>query len=700
MAWVAFFALVLWLPVVYYLFEKYPLQKAIVFSFVTAWLFLPPTQIPLPGFPDWSKTTATSVSVSLCCFLKQSSRMLNFRPKWYDLPVIVYCGCPFISSVTNGLGPYDGLSAALEEVVRWGIPYLIGRIYLGDASGVRQLSMALAVGGMVYVPFCLYELRMSPQLKSQIYGFAGGRDVDMGYRYGGYRPMVFLTTGLELGWWMCCASLAAYMLWKSKSVKRIYGYPMAALTIGLSLVTVACKSTGALVQITVGVMLIHLSKLTKRAWLVWVIMAIPPVYCVVRPMGLWSGMQVVDFAAATFGADRAQSLGYRFEQEEILMKSANQRLLFGWGRTGGFNPPDEGGRSAVTDGFWIIVYGWQGGTGLASFNLMLLVPTGLFLRRFKPETWFDPEVAPATALAMILPLFLIDNLSNAMPNPLYALAMGAVAGYIPGRRGSRAAAGEAPAGIAQPYFVGLAGRGGRALPRDVSHDVAADEAELKAQEADAEDRYDEAYDLYQEAIRHRQAAVAARSNPARVDRLARTHVLIARFLTRIDQAGPAIVERDRALSLWRSTQGSGQLTAASRDTHAANLNDLAWLLVADEASNPDQVDRAIPLAEEAVSLTPGHAPFWNTLGIARYRHRDYYKAIHALSRSVSLGEGGGTAFDYYYLALANHALGYSKPAADWFDRAEGWAQRHPEFGPALDRARVEATVVFAGDLQP
>lgn len=66
MAWLAFFALVLWLPVVFTIFEKYPVRKAIVFSFVTAWLFLPPTLIPLPGFPDWSKMTATVTSVTIC----------------------------------------------------------------------------------------------------------------------------------------------------------------------------------------------------------------------------------------------------------------------------------------------------------------------------------------------------------------------------------------------------------------------------------------------------------------------------------------------------------------------------------------------------------------------------------------------------------------------------------------------------------
>ncbi len=697
MAWFAFGSLVLWLPVVFYLFEKYPLQKAIVFSFVAAWLFLPPTQISLPAFPDWSKTTATSVSVSLCCYLKYPGRLMAFRPKWYDLPVIVFCCCPFISSVMNGLGAYDGFSAVLDELVRWGMPYVISRVYLGDANGNRQLSLGLAVGGLIYVPLCLYEIRMSPVLKTQVFGFGSGRDVDFGLRYGGYRPMVFLSTGLELGWWMCCASLAAYMLWKSGSVRRILGYPMAAMTAGLVVVTVACKSTGALLQLFVGVVLIHVSRRTKQAWLVWALLLVAPIYCIVRPTGLWSGIQVVEWSSATFGADRAQSLGFRFEQEEILMQSANQRLLFGWGRNGGFNTTEAGTKAAITDGLWIIVYGWAGWTGLASLNLMLLVPAGLFLVRFKPATWFEPEVAPVATLAIILPLFMIDNLSNGMINPIYALAMGSVTGFIP-RRGAGEMAGSrrSQSEVGSTPLVPPPGIGRRGLRQDAVLDNAADEAETLAIAADGADRYEEAYELFRESIRARQAAIGLRPSPARLDRLAHTHVLNARFLTRIEQLVEAIGERERALGLWREIQTAGRGDAFARDIHASNLNDLAWLLVADEGAAQGEVERAIPLAEEAVTIGPTQASFWNTLGIARYRHRDFYKAIHALSRAVSLG-GGGNAFDYYYLALANHALGYAKPATEWFDRAEAWALRHPEFGPVLDKVRVESIGVFADD---
>ena len=690
--WVSFLALVLWFPVVLYLFERFPTQKAITFSFITAWLFLPSTQIPLSGFPDWSKTTATVFSVSLCVWVKQSQRLLGIRWQWYDLPVLIYCLCPFMSSITNGLGAYDGLSAVLDELFRWGLPYTVGRAFLGTLAGNRQLTLGIAAGGFLYIPFCLIEIRLSPMMKSWVYGIYSGGGMEFFLRYGGYRPMVFLANGLELGWWMCCATLSAYALWVSGSVKRFNGMPMGVLTAVLAVTTVACKSTGALVQIAMGFFLIYFCKFTKNSWLVWALVAIPPMYCVARPTGIWTGERMVDLAASAFGAERAQSLGFRFENEEILMRSAMQRMVFGWGRFGGFNSPDEYGLSATTDGLWIIVFGWMGGVGLVSLNLMLIVPTMLFLSRFRPSTWLDIDVAPVTALAIILPLFMLDNLSNAMINPIYALAMGSVAGFRPSRVSHSAKSGRP--GMSQS----LGELGTHAAQRPVrfnaDHDAIANQFETDAVAAAEQHQFAEARTLFVRALRSRQSAVDRQSSSDRLDRLATTHSLYARLLTQMDQIQAAVQERDRARILWKEIQDGNAKAEFSRQVYTANLNDLAWLLAADAHAAPAAIDRAVLMAEEAVGTNGEFAPYWNTLGIVRYRRRDYYKAIHALSRSVSLSQDGGNAFDFFYLAMANQNLGYPAPALAWLDRAESWTTQHPELSQLLTPVQAEASEVF------
>src|SRR6202044_409173 len=98
-------------------------------------------------------------------------RWVTFRTRWFDLPVIVLCICPLISSLTNDLGLRDGIAEARYQTIVWGIPYLMGRIYLGDPAGLRALTLGIVLGGMLYVPFCLIELRMSPQLHRLLYGF-------------------------------------------------------------------------------------------------------------------------------------------------------------------------------------------------------------------------------------------------------------------------------------------------------------------------------------------------------------------------------------------------------------------------------------------------------------------------------------------------------------------------------------------------
>ena len=68
-----------------------------------------------------------------------------------------------------------------------------------------------------------------------------------GTRLGGYRPRVFLSTGLELGMWMTCSTLSAFWLWADGTIRRLWGLPFGWLVLGLFITTVLCKSSGALV---------------------------------------------------------------------------------------------------------------------------------------------------------------------------------------------------------------------------------------------------------------------------------------------------------------------------------------------------------------------------------------------------------------------------------------------------------------------
>ena len=67
---------------------------------------------------------------------------------------------------------YDGRPKAFDFTVRWALPWLLGRTYFTDFESQRALALIIVVGALLYVPFALWEVKMSPQLHSQVYGVA------------------------------------------------------------------------------------------------------------------------------------------------------------------------------------------------------------------------------------------------------------------------------------------------------------------------------------------------------------------------------------------------------------------------------------------------------------------------------------------------------------------------------------------------
>ena len=166
------FVLIGWIPLVSVLFMFLSPRRAVISAFIIGWLFLPPgVGYSFPGLPSYNKLTALSFGVVMLALLFDHHRMLAFRPRWFDVPMAIFCLSPFASSLSNGLGAYDGISAVVKGLCFWGLPYTIGRIYINDLESLRELAIGIMVGGLVYVPMCLYEVRMSPQLCNLVYGY-------------------------------------------------------------------------------------------------------------------------------------------------------------------------------------------------------------------------------------------------------------------------------------------------------------------------------------------------------------------------------------------------------------------------------------------------------------------------------------------------------------------------------------------------
>ncbi|MBI4566716.1 MAG: O-antigen ligase domain-containing protein [Planctomycetes bacterium] len=395
-------------------------RRAVIAAFLTAWLFLPVAKYPIAGFPDWTKMSATSLSLFLGVVIFDLDRLLSFRFRWVDVPMGVWCLCPLGSSLSNGLGFYDGMTAILNQIVMWGLPYLIGRIYFSDLEGLRELAIGIFIGGLVYIPFCLYEIRMSPQLHRMVYGFHQ-HSFAQTHRFAGWRPTVFMEHGLMVGMWMSMAALAGAWLWMSGALRSLRGIPLPWFLIPLLATAVLCKSSGALVLLAVGLIVLwSVRSVPTRAVLV-AAAAAAPLYMALRAGGFWSGEELVA-GTSVLSTERAGSLQTRLHNEDMLSAKARRRPVFGWGGWGRSRVYDERGNDiSVTDGRWIIELGTRGLVGLGAMLVVFLSPAATLIRSVPLREWSRPAAGPAAALAMVMVLYLIDCIPNAMVNPIYLL---------------------------------------------------------------------------------------------------------------------------------------------------------------------------------------------------------------------------------------------------------------------------------------
>jgi O-antigen ligase len=318
-----------------------------------------------------------------------------------------------------------------DQVATWGLPYFIGRLYFRTLDDLRELAIGLFIGGLIYVPFCLYEIKMSPQLHRIVYGYLQ-HSWGQTKRFGGWRPMVFMQHGLMVGMWMCMTALVGFWLWITGSLRRLGGWPVALLVAVLILTALLCKSFGAIALLAGGMAVFASIWMWRTRWLLWALIAAAPAYMVARAGFDWHPDTPLAIVTAVAGPDRAESWQTRIDSEDDFIRAAWQKPFTGWRHWFDTKPLWTGSR-AIPDGLWTTILVQMGFPALLAFVLMLLLPVVLFVRRYRPQSWLRVDIAPAAALAMVLVLYLIDCVSNAMVNPLFTLVAGGLASVVTAR---------------------------------------------------------------------------------------------------------------------------------------------------------------------------------------------------------------------------------------------------------------------------
>jgi len=468
----AYIMLMIWPLVCMGLFRRLSMERALIWSILGGYLVLPPlANFDLPLVPAMDKYSIPNLSalviliVVMRCRISlwphaRLARILAGLMVLGVIPTVANNADPilfrviansepilFVVDQLPGMGLRDMFSGMVAQLIML-LPFFMGRQILGSEQGLRELLLALAVGGLVYSIPSLVEIRLSPQINTWVYGFFQ-HSFAQTIRQGGYRPIVFLPHGLWLALFVMTALVAMAAL--SRSVDGRARGRYLALTAYLAVVLVLCKSLASLaygIAFTPVVLLAN-PKVQIRLAIVLALIAI--VYPMLRNTGLVP-IDAILAQAEAYSPERAQSLGYRFDNEQQLLARAHEKPWFGWGQWGRnlVRHSETGEILTIPDGRWIIVFGTFGWVGyLAEMGLLALPLFLLGVRmRILKAAQISPFVAP---IAIILAATMMDMLLNATLIPFTWLCAGAMLGYVENLQkdadgaGGRALFGEGPA---------------------------------------------------------------------------------------------------------------------------------------------------------------------------------------------------------------------------------------------------------------
>jgi hypothetical protein len=435
----AFIALLSWPLVTLWLYRTRPINQAILWTILGAWLLLPVgAEIKIPGVPQFDKVSIPNIGALICCMFvaRHPIRFWN-RLGLAEVLLLMCLIGPFITSELNNdpiligssipplpaLSNYDALSAVVGEFI-FLLPFFLGRQLLRGSSDNVEILRALTIAGLLYTIPILFEIRMSPQLHAWFYGYFPHSFAQQA-RNGGFRAVVFLGHGLVVAFFVMMTTIAASALWRTRT--RVLRVPPAGITAYLAAVLVLQKSMAALIYCSAGVPLVRFTQPRFQLRIATVLVSIALLYPMLRLADLFPARVLVDVSTSVSG-DRAESLEYRFDNEERLLQHASQRLIFGWGGWGRNRLYDEYGQdSSVTDGEWIIMigafglFGFVGKFGLLSLPVFRALSTLKFARSI-------PDRVNLAALALILSINIVDLLPNSTLSPWSWLLAGALLG--------------------------------------------------------------------------------------------------------------------------------------------------------------------------------------------------------------------------------------------------------------------------------
>jgi hypothetical protein len=419
-------ALLTWIPVSLFFFWRYPIRVAILINFLGGWALLPsaafvasPVQFPywilgtcLASNYFFTKATVTGLSGLIGILVFDRRSFARFQLSIWDLPTLAWCIVPIFSGVANEQSFGISLRGGLYQLLAWGAPYLVGRLYFSDTASLHLAAKALVIAGLAYVPICLVELFIGPHFYAVLYGYQPYRWIGA-QRYFGFRPIGLLEDGNQLGIWMATSTVIAVYLWMQNLVKDIIGIPIAWISVILLAVTFLCQSAGSIILLIGLLLFLFFSRHDLTKALTAIVLFVVVTLVALRLGNVISLRTIVkQNMAANAGAQALKKLGrgsfgWRLSQDEKHVGIALEKPILGFGVWDWWKVS-----SSRPWSLWLLSFGMYGIVGLLALEGLQLIPVARIL-------WF-PFARSETdgsdlhrVLATVILMSALDNLLNA-----------------------------------------------------------------------------------------------------------------------------------------------------------------------------------------------------------------------------------------------------------------------------------------------
>lgn len=424
-----------WPFVVFILFFLMKPREAIINSIVYGFLFLPNINFHVTGVPHINKFNLTVLPVYVLSWLFAFRHHLNFRFRPVDFIIVLWGISPLFSSLSNELGFYDGLSISYNRLVSYGSAYFLGRVFFGKLEDKLVILKTIFYGAIVLLPFIFYESRFSPMLHHDVYGYHP-HEFQQTIRFEGWRPVIFFRHGLQMGLWIAVAAVSGVWLFRKGLITNLADHPTErmvkfTLLVTLFIANAVSKSAGSLLILIAGLAILFLTDFFVASTFLRLGALISPIFLGLRISGIVTGKWFTE-TFSYLNTLRAQSLQFRFDNENLAIQHALNQPFFGWGSWGRekFNFISRVTSLSIYDSLWIISFSMNGFFGLILLVGLYITPTFVFMSNFRnPKHWRQPHLSAALLGCVAVLMVLFDNLLNDHPVPVYYMLIGSLMEY-------------------------------------------------------------------------------------------------------------------------------------------------------------------------------------------------------------------------------------------------------------------------------